>query len=62
MSFYALIHLPLADQQALFRGCAAGCGRAATMLAIAGAEPWTGTEPYLGAPMFWDVDHPVGSR
>jgi hypothetical protein len=25
------------------------------LLAIVGAERWTGTEPYLGAPMFWDV-------
>jgi hypothetical protein len=23
-------------------------------LAIVGDEPWTGTEPYLGADMFWD--------
>lgn len=54
VSVYALIHVPLADQQALFpriRGWlrAGGC-----FLAIVGADRWTGTEHYLGADMFWE--------
>jgi hypothetical protein len=55
VSFYALIHLPLADQQALFPRLRGWLRPGGYLLAIAGAEPWTGTEPYLGAPMFWDV-------
>jgi SAM-dependent methyltransferase len=54
VSFYALIHLPQADQRALFprlRSCLRPGGY---LLAIVGAEPWTGTGPYLGADMFWD--------
>jgi hypothetical protein len=52
---YALIHLPLADQQALFPRLRDWLRPGGYLLAIVGAEPWTGTEPYLGAPMFWDV-------
>jgi SAM-dependent methyltransferase len=55
VSFYALIHLPLADQQALFPRLRDWLRPGGYLLAIVGAEPWTGTEPYLGAPMFWDV-------
>ena len=55
VSFYALIHLPLVDQQALFPRLRDWLRPGGYLLAIVGAEPWTGTEPYLGAPMFWDV-------
>lgn len=55
VSFYALIHLPLADQRALFPRLRDWLRPGGYLLAIVGAEPWTGTEPYLGAPMFWDV-------
>jgi SAM-dependent methyltransferase len=55
VSFYALIHLPLADQRALFPRLRNWLRPGGYLLAIVGAEPWTGTEPYLGAPMFWDV-------
>jgi SAM-dependent methyltransferase len=54
VSFYALIHVPLADQRALFpriRGWLRSGGYA---LVIVGAQRWTGTEQYLGTPMFWD--------
>ena len=54
VSFYALIHVPLAGQQVLFPVSGAGCGQAGYFLAIVGADRWTGTERYLGAPMFSD--------
>jgi SAM-dependent methyltransferase len=54
VSFYALIHVPVADQRALFpriRGWLRAGGYA---LVIVGAQRWTGTEQYLGTQMFWD--------
>jgi SAM-dependent methyltransferase len=54
VSFYALIHLPLADQQALFPRVRRWLRPGGYLLAIVGAERWTGTERYLGAEMFWD--------
>jgi hypothetical protein len=54
VSFYALIHLPLADQQALFPRIRTWLRSGGYLLAITGAQHWTGTEPYLGADMFWD--------
>jgi SAM-dependent methyltransferase len=54
VSFYALIHVPLADQQALFPRVRAWIRPGGYFLAIVGASRWTGTEPYLGADMFWD--------
>jgi SAM-dependent methyltransferase len=54
VSFYALIHLPLADQRALFPRIRTWLRPGGYLLAIVGAKPWTGTEPYLGANMFWD--------
>lgn len=53
-SFYALIHVPLADQQALFPRIRGWLRPGGYLLAITGAQRWTGTEPYLGADMFWD--------
>ena len=54
VSFYALIHLPLADQQVLFPRIRVWLHRGGYALLIVGAERWTGTEQYLGATMFWD--------
>jgi SAM-dependent methyltransferase len=53
-AFYSLIHLPLADQQALFPRVRDWLGPGGYFLAIVGAGQWTGTAPYLGADMFWD--------
>jgi cyclopropane fatty-acyl-phospholipid synthase-like methyltransferase len=54
VSFYALIHVPLADQQALFPRIRGWLRPGGYFLAIVGASRWTGTEQYLGADMFWD--------
>jgi ubiquinone/menaquinone biosynthesis C-methylase UbiE len=54
VSLYALIHLPLADQQALFPRIRRWLRPGGYLLAITGAQRWTGTERYLGADMFWD--------
>ncbi len=54
VSFYALIHVPLADQQPLFPRIRCWLRPGGLFLAIVGAQRWTGTEPYLGADMFWD--------
>lgn len=55
VSLYALIHVPLADQQALFPRIRSWLRDGGYLLAITGANRWTGTERYLGADMFWDV-------
>ena len=54
VSFYALIHVPLADQQALFPRIRSWLRPGGYFLAIVGAQRWTGIESYLGADMFWD--------
>jgi len=54
VSLYALIHVPLADQQALFPRIRDWLRPGGYFLAIVGAGRWTGTLPYLGADMFWD--------
>ena len=54
VSFYAVIHLPLADQQALFPRVRAWIRPGGYFLAIVGASRWAGTEQYLGTRMFWD--------
>ena len=54
VSFYALIHVPVADQQALFPRIRDWLRPGGYFLAIVGATRWTGTERYLGADMFWD--------
>jgi SAM-dependent methyltransferase len=54
VSFYALIHVPLADQRALFPRIRDWLRPGGYFLAIVGATRWTGTETYLGAEMFWD--------
>ena len=54
VSFYALIHLPLADQQALFPRIRGWLRPGGYFLAIVGASPWTDTKRYLGADKVWD--------
>lgn len=54
VSFYALIHVPVADQRALFPRIRDWLRPGGYFLAIVGAEQWTGVEPYFGADMFWD--------
>jgi SAM-dependent methyltransferase len=54
VSFYALIHVPLADQQALFPRIRRWLRPGGLFLATVGADRWTGTDYYLGASMFWD--------
>jgi SAM-dependent methyltransferase len=54
VSFYALIHVPLADQRALFPRIRDWLRPGGYFLAIVGAGHWTGTGPYLGTTMFWD--------
>jgi SAM-dependent methyltransferase len=54
VSFYALIHVPLADQRALFPRIRRWLRPDGLFLALVGAHPWTGTECYLGADMFWE--------
>lgn len=53
-ALYSLIHVPLADQQALFPRIRDWLRPHGYLLAIVGAGQWTGTAPYLGAGMFWD--------
>jgi 2-polyprenyl-3-methyl-5-hydroxy-6-metoxy-1,4-benzoquinol methylase len=54
VSFYALIHVPLEDQRPLFSRIAQWLRPNGYLLAIVGHGEWTGTEDYMGAPMFWD--------
>jgi cyclopropane fatty-acyl-phospholipid synthase-like methyltransferase len=54
VSFYALIHVPLEDQRALFPRVRSWLRNGGYLLAITGADRWTGTEAYLGTEMFWD--------
>jgi SAM-dependent methyltransferase len=54
VAFYSLIHVPVPDQRALFPRIRQWLRPGGYFLAIVGAMQWTGTEPYLGADMFWD--------
>lgn len=54
VAFYSLIHVPLADQRALFPRIRGWLRPGGYFLAIVGAGQWTGTAPYLGTDMFWD--------
>ena len=54
VSLYALIHVPIADQRALIPRLPRWLVPGGYLLAIVGHSQWTGTEDYLGAPMFWD--------
>lgn len=54
VSFYALIHVPLDDQRALFPRIRQWLEPGGHFMATLGYERWTGIEGYLGTPMFWD--------
>lgn len=54
VSLYALIHVPLEEQLALFPRIRSWLRQGGYLLAITGADRWTGIENYLGAEMFWD--------
>jgi SAM-dependent methyltransferase len=54
VSFYALIHVPIDDQRALFPRIRTWLRPGGYFMAIVGAQRWTGVEDYMGAPMFWD--------
>ena len=51
---YALIHLPLEDQQGLLAKIRLWLRPGGYLLAIVGSQRWTGIEDYFGAAMFWD--------
>jgi cyclopropane fatty-acyl-phospholipid synthase-like methyltransferase len=51
---YALIHVPLEDQRALFPRVRRWLAAGGYLLAIVGAQTWTGVEDYFGAEMFWE--------
>jgi cyclopropane fatty-acyl-phospholipid synthase-like methyltransferase len=56
VSLYAVIHVPVAEQEALFRRMRRWLRPAGYMLVTVGSEAWTGTEDdWLGsgATMFW---------
>ena len=53
VSFYALIHVPMEDQRALFPRLRPWLRGGGIVMAIVGHEAWTGVEEYFGAPMFW---------
>jgi Methyltransferase domain len=55
VSFYALFHVLLEDQRALFPRSRSWLRQGGYLLAITGADRWTGIDTYLGAQMFWDV-------
>jgi SAM-dependent methyltransferase len=54
VAFYSLIHLPVADQQALFPRIRDWLRPGGYFLAIIGAWQWTEIAPFLGADMFWE--------
>ena len=53
-SFYALIHVPLADQRRILARIAAWLRPGGWALLIVGFGRWRGVEDFLGAAMFWD--------
>jgi SAM-dependent methyltransferase len=54
ISLYALIHVPLEDQQALFPRLRRWLVDGGYLLSIVGVRSWTGIEDYFGTKMFWD--------
>jgi cyclopropane fatty-acyl-phospholipid synthase-like methyltransferase len=54
VTLYALIHVPLPDQQHLILRLHRWLTPGGYLLAIVGHEQWTGVEDYFGSPMFWD--------
>jgi SAM-dependent methyltransferase len=54
VTFYALIHLPLEDQEHLLPRIRRWLRPGGVFLGIVGHGHWRGVEEYLGAPMFWE--------
>lgn len=52
VSFYALIHVPLSDQRALFPRIRRWLKPGGYFMAIVGHHRWKGVEEYYGSPMF----------
>ena len=56
LSFYAIIHLPLAEQPALFADIHRWLQPGGYLMATVGHTGWTGTEAdWLGAEMYWST-------
>ncbi len=54
VSLYAIIHVPLDEQPAIFRNIGHWLRPGGYLLATVGSGAWTGTDDdWLGAPMFW---------
>jgi len=57
ISFYAIIHVPLAEQRALFANIYHWLQPGGYLMATVGADTWTGTEEHwldvAGAQMYW---------
>jgi len=54
VSFYAIIHLPLEEQPALFAKLSGWLRPGGYLMATVGHSAWTGMEEnWLGAPMYW---------
>ena len=61
VSFYAIIHVPLAEQPAIFENIFRWLRPGGYLLATVGSSAWTGTEEdWLGGPMYWShADRPT---
>ncbi|HXN02987.1 MAG TPA: class I SAM-dependent methyltransferase, partial [Candidatus Dormibacteraeota bacterium] len=54
VSFFAIIHVPVDEQAALFRKLSRWLSPSGYLLATVGTRAWTGTEAnWHGAPMYW---------
>jgi len=54
VSFFAIIHVPVAEQQSMVRKLSRWLRPGGYLLATVGARAWTGTEDnWHGAPMYW---------
>jgi len=54
VSFYAIIHVPLDEQPAIFKNIHRWLRPGGHVLATVGSDPWTGVEDdWHGAPMYW---------
>ena len=54
VSFFAIIHIPVEEQQRMVRKLSPWLRPGGYLLATVGARAWTGTEDnWHGAPMYW---------
>jgi SAM-dependent methyltransferase len=59
VSFWAIIHVPVAEQGALFDAIARWLRPGGILLITVGGSAWTGVEDdWLGAPMYWSHGDP----